>query len=800
MMLKKILILTVLPLIVSGAVVHKPFEIAENGKAKCVIALSENANKFDKFAAADLQEYLGKITGATFEIVSEKQVSGNAIYVGETLPAKKFQPFKDEEWCISSADGKQLILTGGKRIGGFYAVWDFLNELGCYALTYEQDAVPVNKNLTYSGKFIRRKPAFAGRLIYDAFPFEQARVKAPPQVGDRYRMWVLRSRINGTQSKTRAVSHYTYGSFNLAQSYPYHSYSVYIPAEKYFKTHPEYFSMNEFGKRFKPDNFSQGGGLCESNPEVVNVILQRLREMIKQHRAERPKEEWCFVYDISRLDRMPYICRCPECVKVIKAEGTEVGLHFQFINAIAREIRQEYPDIIIRTNCKYGNNPPPEKTKLEPNVLLSVSDKFTVSDPFRPLSHPINVQSKTVLESFFKVSKRLAVWDYWNLGGATYFNPPRVETVIDALQSDFKYFVSKGVTDLFIEISRDSHSPQNFIDCAYFVGNQLMVDPDQDVEKLIDIFFEHYYGPAAPALRKWFDRIRAGVKTHPGRQASHGASNWSYATVPFLYDAYMMLKEQAEALPEESVYRKRVEFERITVIWSMLAQRASFEKTFKRDGKNVKDLVDECRKLVYKHIRRFGGTDCRKIDKRFEQRFLPCTFNLQKPEKFNDVPDEKFRMLAFPHFKDLRTMQSQVTADTDSIQGRALKSARKDSKYHGVDIRLPGKNNYRSTYFELSSMGNAAKLRLKKVHQDEKYHWYKMSCKKFEMRHKATFWGHGWAIQAKADHLYMLTDGTAADNTWDEVWVSAKFTGPAYVPGSKKENAIWVDMMVLVRR
>ena len=181
-MLKKILILTVLPLIVSGAVVHKPFEIAENGKARCVIALSENANKFDKFAAADLQEYLGKITGATFEIVSEKQVSGNAIYVGETLPAKKFQPFKDEEWCISSADGKQLILTGGKRIGGFYAVWDFLNELGCYALTYEQDAVPVNKNLTYSGKFIRRKPAFDGRLIYDAFPFEQARVKAPPQV------------------------------------------------------------------------------------------------------------------------------------------------------------------------------------------------------------------------------------------------------------------------------------------------------------------------------------------------------------------------------------------------------------------------------------------------------------------------------------------------------------------------------------------------------------------------------------------------------------------------------------------
>jgi len=49
-------------------------------------------------------------------------------------------------------------------------------------------------------------------------------------------------------------------------------------------------------------------------------------------------------------------------------------------------------------------------------------------------------------------------------------------------------------------------------------------------------------------------------------------------------------------------------------------------------------------------------------------------------------------------------------------------------------------------------------------------------------------------------HIYALTDGTAADNVWDEVWMSAKFTGPAYVPGSTKENAIWIDMLVLTKK
>ena len=44
----------------------------------------------------------------------------------------------------------------------------------------------------------------------------------------------------------------------------------------------------------------------------------------------------------------------------------------------------------------------------------------------------------------------------------------------------------------------------------------------------------------------------------------------------------------------------------------------------------------------------------------------------------------------------------------------------------------------------------------------------------------------------------MLSDGIADNNVW-ECWMSAKFTGPAYVAGSKKENAVSVDMIVLTR-
>ena len=49
----RVLFFLLMPLMLFAA--GKPFSIAKNGKAQCVIALAESANKFDKMAAQDLQ-------------------------------------------------------------------------------------------------------------------------------------------------------------------------------------------------------------------------------------------------------------------------------------------------------------------------------------------------------------------------------------------------------------------------------------------------------------------------------------------------------------------------------------------------------------------------------------------------------------------------------------------------------------------------------------------------------------------------------------------------------------------------
>lgn len=47
------------------------------------------------------------------------------------------------------------------------------------------------------------------------------------------------------------------------------SFGTLLPAKRYFKEHPEYYTMNENGERVPSQ-------LCLSNPEVLDVLCKEL--------------------------------------------------------------------------------------------------------------------------------------------------------------------------------------------------------------------------------------------------------------------------------------------------------------------------------------------------------------------------------------------------------------------------------------------------------------------------------------------------------------------------------------------
>lgn len=795
--MKKLLICAIL--LCGMAVFAAEFVFAENNKANYTIVIPDKTAGFEEQAAKDLQEFFKKMSGANFVIIKEAAAPAkNAIYIGNTAFAKKhgvnIDKLTPETWVIKSA-GNNLVLSGGHPIGSFYAVWQILNKLGCYPLTWDQYSTPELAKMALNVKDEVKKPVFNGRLIWDSAPGYFFHTKIDKSIPKAYQIWKLRAGINGSQGR-HDIALWKYSAHNICQFPAWHTLSQFVHP-RLFDKHPEYFSMNALGRRFKPKVLKEGS-LCMSNPDVKRLTLESLRAKIKKDRSTNPKEKWATVYDISTLDNSPFICYCPECKKITAYEGSETGLLLQYINHVATEIKKEYPDIIIRTYGYSASATPPKKIMPADNVLIQLTDKFTVSDPYKPLTHPINHDRHPYFKAWQKAAKRLMVWDYWNLGGS-YYKPPRPDTVVNSIQPDLKYYHKTSVTDMFIEAGRSLFAPQSFIDLSYFLGTQLMMDPYQDQERLIDIYFESYFGPAAKEMRKIFNVMRKGAMTQKNRQTTAVVSHWLYLTPEYVYNSYATMKKLAASVPQP--YKQRVMSEMVNFTWYAVAKRPSYRKIFKANGINIDDLVEEVRRLAKAHIRRNPCRTPEKLDKDFEKKYAADTLILKRPEQFKNIPDENIRMIAYPNFRGVGNFNARVVKDPDSIQGNALCAANLNPEFHGVNKFLPKtRHGFKTTHFKWSNhkASGGVETVLKAVPQDEKYHWYRLPGK-FEMKPLSYFWGFGWAIQASTQHLYTLTDGNPLDNTWDQIWVSAKFTGPAYVKGSTKPNAIWVDMAVLIR-
>ena len=787
------------------------FDFAKDGKPLCSIAVAEGQNRFEEMAAKDLQEFLGKMTGGSFTIVNEAEVKGPAIYMGRTKFAGDngvdFKGFGKEEWMLKTV-GDSIVICGGRPIGTFYGVWALLTKLGCWPLTMEQTLVPSKPTLTLNNFDERRKPSFAGRAIYDGFAVAGPIMGIPEKEREEYRMWLLRSGINGRQHRLIPPL-YEGDMIKITTDPTWHTMCLYVNPNKYFDKHPEYFSMDEKGNRCRPQTLTSRGGLCLSNKEVKEIALESLRGFIKRDREKFPEDEWPVVYDMTALDlATPGLCNCPECNKIKASEyGGGIGLLLQFINYIAEKIDQEYPGIIIRTYDYGGAREALSSTKARPakNVLIQFCDYFVQCDCFHPLDHPFNALPLKRINDWKEAGARLAVWDYWNM--SMYFNPPRIETITDTIKKDLEIYKDCGVEVMFIEAERHNYIPQNFIDMNYFLASRLMMCIDDDIEQLIDIFINGYYGKAAPTMKALLNQLRRDIAVYPKLQPGMRSQLWSYMTNDYLVDTYKKLRSAAALEPEGTIIHRHVTDEMLPLLWLVLEKSFRYGKAFEDAGISMDEIRSNCLEYSKQHLARFNG---QKLDA--ESPYTATRFNMQSkfdqfsgkpmppPEKFSKIPDEKIRVFGKTYYNEKPEYHCTKRKDDDSPTGEALVCAIPDPTKHGVNtiLRDPkGKWAFWATQFGAGVPGKDVVLRVMEIPTDEKYHWYRMP-KIVTLGESSYFWGMYWYLDMNISSAYQVDDGNSNENDW-ACWFSAKFTGPAYVPGSKKPNAVSVDTVVMVK-
>lgn len=733
----------------------------------------------EKNTAAELKIYLDKITGDNFTIVDEKNFDNShpAIYLGNTVFAEKngidSGKFQAEEWLIKS-EGKNLIITGGRLNGTLYGVYDFLeNQLGCHWFSLDSEFIPKKKDLDFSGLNIRKQPSFVERTIY----IPQWGLGLNKENSQKISLFLKRNGSNMYSGPMRASP----GLPNC------HNLYSYVSPEKYFAEHPEYFSMNEKGRRFHGAAKNRSGGqLCMSNPEVWKITLESLREFIKKDRTTLQPEKWPTLYVISQLDDTNFICKCPECLKITEQEGSEAGLLLTYINYVAKNIAKEYPELRILTEAYVHTEKAPLIIKPEPNVIMRWCDLYTKSDCYRPLTSKFNEARKSQLEGWKKLGANMAVWDYWNMGiEGQYFEPPRVEVMVDAIAPDLRYFKETGVTMMFMEAEYCIDNPQNFIDLQYWLGLQLALDTNKDPEKLIECYMNNHYGPAAVTMTELLNYIRDAVRNETKPLFYIFNPVREYTNANFLKKCYDYLRKAQSETSENSLYRVRVDKEMITPICVIL-QNPQF-----KTGLDKNKLVEEYKKYRTEQIDTYCSPEKQQeFKKRIENQITKLTLEIPTPSQFADIPVENIKKFAWPHVRS-----GIVIDDPESVTGKALVSPPK--KEH--DMSKPGAGSLYPTWFGLydgQSKRSSSPLKLNDIPQDEKYHWYKVDS--FDFGQDTFLWGFFWLNSVTLSSVYTNADGLPGFNTW-EVWVSVKVTGPVYVKESRKENCIYLDQIILIK-
>ena len=461
------------------------------------ICLPREPSATEKTAADELAFYLQKITGSLPEIVAEGNDGGkNVIYVGSTDFAKRrpdldVSKLSPEEWAVYS-HGDNLIIAGGQPRGIIYAVYHYLEDcLGVRFWNHREETVPKRSDIPLRGIACRGEPEFLFREICSLHVKDSGRFAAKMRLTSTRGAYF--GQLDPNDNRDFGMES-IFGPPNFV-----HTFSFYIPYNKYYKEHPEFFGL-ENGKRTgadtAPTNNAQAGTLCLSNPQLRQELLKNLKNYIRQGRAEAQKHNVPLprLYDVSGNDNQKR-CECERCKELIDKYKNTSGLYLDMINELADGVRDEFPEVILHTYSYITTTAPPECIKARPNVCVTLCDHD--GNLYDAYTQEDNAFMKR-LEGWRAAVQNLRVWIY----GLTFAPPRGLPFPNEFNYAEYmKVFRCNGVSYLMEQL--ESPILSDCFEYKLWLWAKLAENPDLDTMTLIREFANGFYGKAAPYFIKY---------------------------------------------------------------------------------------------------------------------------------------------------------------------------------------------------------------------------------------------------------------------------------------------------------
>ena len=289
------------------------------------VVVADDAIASEVYAAEEFQEFFHQASGVKLPIVQEITAWDKHVFIGsgkimQASPVGfSVDDLGPEDLHIVVRDDN-IAIAGGRPRGTLYGVYTFMEDyLGVRFLTHDHTHVPAIGQQRPVGPLDHvYRPPFVN--------YRNAAYKAPRQ----YPVFGVRARNNVLHDEPRFGGKSPFGNTN-------HSWYRQVSIDTYGKDHPEYYALIG-GKR----QVKWQSQLCLTNPEVFNIVVQAVRDEIK-NRPEAGNISVC------QNDGFSDYCQCEECAAIDEREGSHMGALLTFVNKVSDEVAKTHPDVFIGT-------------------------------------------------------------------------------------------------------------------------------------------------------------------------------------------------------------------------------------------------------------------------------------------------------------------------------------------------------------------------------------------------------------------------------------------------------------------
>jgi len=517
-------------------------------------------------AVSDLNYHLKKMCGTELEVVitsDPAQVKTPAIVIGSLANRLGAQPNARSElgeaFRLKTANG-MLLIGGESSAACAYGIYELLSLLGCDWVMpgINGEVIPAQNNVSIDGLDIEQAPSFALR-----FPcYSGGGSVVTQKCRDEFDQWKLRHK--------EQINREWYPLVMIGG----HIWDVLIRKyEKQFKQNPEMLALVR-----QPDGTMkrQGPQLETTNPEVLNIFVEHIRDMFKINNWPNDKNVCIGVgpadgggfsqspesilAGAGRIDPMSgdpditdlQVLLCNQLIKCLENEFPGLRLGFYLYSVHADYPMRYTPDkkvTIVIADIAYsrfhGLNDHNSKTRAYYREIIGQWE---------------NLHSKQGNNIFFRGYN-------WNL--AENFMP---YTKLKIWGEDIPCYKKMGVIGFHNEYSKawSVLAPSDYLEA------KLAWNATLDWKKVLAEYCKNAFGKGAPFVEKYYLMLAE-------RQSKSGHEAGSHHAFALIYDSdfikeSFVLFDKAEKAAEKASEKQRVQFARIPV--EMLKHYLDFRSAY----------------------------------------------------------------------------------------------------------------------------------------------------------------------------------------------------------------------------